>query len=192
MKLHVIGAPRCGGTAYSRYLSESKNLPFINEPFKFNHYYHKTNNGIDTLGGGISDEVEKSSSYVAHHITSQYISRWPSVPMDHNLIIMERRDKWNQLLSFCIMITLLGKYSFHNSTYQQEVITIDRSLVQRMIDEWIVLEQFKKINDGAQFLIYEDIVFGESKYKKTSGYENVTVTNLEWLRRSYDNFWRYR
>lgn len=194
MKLQVIGAPRCGGTAYAQHLSKLYNCTFFNEPFKYGNIWHKISDGAGVMGGGMyNNSFNECDHMVAHHITSQYVANFITTPNDHEIIIVERRDRWRQLLSYCLMLQQYDETKhFHNLEHKSKTITIPQLHAQRMIDEWIILDYFKKSNPKHQVVIYEELPNLVSDYRKTVGHENVIITNLSTVRYMYDHYWRRR
>lgn len=194
MKIHVIGAPRCGGTAFAYKKSIESGYIFVNEPYKFDCVYQVANSGgIVEYGGGYGvNNLDIINEYIAHHIPTQYLTRYPRPVSDHQLILINRRDKWQQLLSYCSICVLNNISNFHNINYIKSEIYIPKILVQRMFSEWILWDMIKQYYTVHEILIYEDINLENDKFVKNIGYENIMITNLEEIRKLYDNFWESR
>jgi hypothetical protein len=191
MSYHVIAAPRSGATAYALMISQQLDLEFINEPYKFGfmNKHFKTNTGL--LGN--SNEYEKnyacSEDHVCHHLVSQYVSRFTKVPDDHEIIIIERKDKWAQLISYCVLGEVFkNTQKIHNIDYDKTVITVKPIFVQRMFYEWLLLDQFKLLNNRHQLIYYEDINYVNITMRKNTGYENIEIQNMAEVKDLYEQY----
>jgi hypothetical protein len=177
-KIHVLATPRSGATAYSLQLSKQYDIPFINEPFKFANYYKKVTIGEFSFGGRIPGSAK---SYVCHHITSQYLMHYNplKIPKEHELIFIDRRDKWAQMLSYFAGILLHKKYNgWHNVSYDTESITIGERYIQRLMQEWTLFDVFTSKFPKNKILYYEDLKFDEnSPIKKNQGFNNIIFKN---------------
>jgi len=193
MKIHVLATPRSGATAYALQLATANKVRFINEPFKFANYYRKTTIGGVTFGGGIPVNV---TDYVAHHIASQYLMSVDSlnIPEDHELIFIDRRDKWKQMLSYFAGIELYKKYTgWHNNNYSTEEIYVKERFVQRIIHEWVLFDVFTSKYTNNRVLYYEDLVFDENSIiKKNQGFENITFKNQKKIYEYYKIYMKNR
>lgn len=191
----VIGTPRCGGTAYSKMLSEKLNYEFVNEPFNFFHRHKKIIIGKVPmeLGGGINTK----NNYVTHTIISQYIMEYHnSNPPDVDLILLERKDKWAQLKSFCILLYMVRcrhSHEFHNYNFDDTItINVDLRWIQEMFFEWMLFLLFKENNPTLDIVYYEDINFPKDLlFQQNKGYENITIANIDILEEKYRYFWKY-
>ena len=193
MKIHILATPRSGATAYALQLSRELNVPVINEPFKFANYHKKVRIGLVPFGGGISDKLD---SYVAHHIVSQYLTHYDpmTIPSDHKLIFIDRRDKWQQMLSYFAGIELHKKYNtWHNLNYEPEVITVKERFIQRLLHEWVLFDVFTSKFPDIEVLYYEDLKFDNSlEFKKNQGFENIVIENKQKIYDYYEIYIKNR
>jgi hypothetical protein len=181
---NVIATPRAGGTAYSHYLSEQQQVQFINEPYKF-----ANSNEIEFFGIKFGGN-KTTSDCVIHSTPSQYLSKYLiDHSYTHNIILLERKDKWRQFLSYGIIVNLYNKYGFHNINFKNETVEIQNIVMQRIIDEWILFDLMKILLDNkAKLVYYEDCEIDSTLFQKNSGYENVTVSNIEHVKKCFDTF----
>lgn len=180
MKIHVIAPPRCGATAYSKQISIDNNLEFVNEPYQFdfiNNPITLEHEGI-TLGGGnkIIDD------YVIHSIGSHYFVNSRNKKITEELILIERQDKWAQLLSYVIMMTSApSTRKIHNLIFAEpQDITVDTKFLNYMLYEWSIFDLLKKTLSDYKHLYYEDIRYDDHiGFTKNCGYENIRITNID-------------
>lgn len=186
MKIHVLAAPRSGATAYSLQLAKEKNLEFFNEPFQFVFYFNKVTSGPIQFGGGLP---ESATDYVSHHIISQYLMHVgvTSIPSDHTVVMIDRRDKWSQLKSYIAGVELYKKYKgWHNLNYSTEYIEAKEASIQRMIHEWMMFDFFTQAHPDIPILYYEDLNFSEaSGIKKNTGNSDLVFLNQEKIYKYY-------
>ena len=180
MKIHVIAPPRCGATAYSKQVSIDNNLEFVNEPYQFDFINHPImlDTSNVTLGGGnkIIDD------YVIHSIGSQYFVNARNKKITEELILIERQDKWEQLLSYVIMMSLApSTRKIHNLIITEpRNITVDTKFLNYMLYEWSIFDLLKKTLSDYKHLYYEDIQYGDHiGFTKNRGYENISITNID-------------
>lgn len=191
-KIHVVGNPRCGGTAYSHQLSKVNNLQFVNEPYHLRSlnklvFLHETE-----FGGNISPE----NNYVKHSLCSDYLiwrRKQITIASNEHLIILERKNKWQQLLSFCILTSLRSidnAQKVHNICINEPLsFEIPIFRVREMFYEWQLLQHLKIISIHNEWNYYEDIVYDNTQYVKNIGYQNITITNIERITELYNSFW---
>lgn len=193
MKIHVLAAPRSGATAYSLELAKRNNLQFFNEPFQFAFYFNKVKSGPIEFGGGMPPEA---TDYVSHHITSQYLMNVgvTNIPHDHQIILIERRDKWSQLKSYIAGVELYKKYKgWHNLNYSTEHIEAKEVSIQRMIHEWIMFDFFSNTHPNITVQYYEDLdLLDTADIKKNTGNSELVFLNQEKIYRYYLEYMKSR
>jgi hypothetical protein len=177
MKIHVIGSPRSGGTALAKQISVEKSLPFVNEPYQFDFIHNRiTVDGVP-IGGGINSE-----EYVSHSIASHYFVRNKLINTGEQLVLVERQNKWDQLLSYVIMSTLASELKkIHNYNFtESRTITVDKKYLNYMLYEWSIFDLLKANLSNYGHLYYEDIQYGHHiGFTKNRGYDNIIITNID-------------
>jgi len=184
MKIHVIGSPRSGGTALAKQISVEKSLPFINEPYQFDFIHNQITVDSTSLGGGINSE-----EYVSHSISSHYFVRNKLVNVGEQLVLVERQNKWDQILSYVIMSTLVGELrKIHNYNFTEpRTITVDKKYLNYMLYEWSIFDLLKSTLIDYQHVYYEDIIFKDDiGFTKNSGYDNITILNMDDIKHYYN------
>jgi len=188
-KIIVIATPRCGGTAYSKLLSEELGFVFVNEPYNF---IAKELRRFKEKSGSFGDIIPDTSC-VIHTIIGQFLIHHHNIPLpDMEYVFMERRDTWAQLKSYCILRELGSKFGIHNIDYNTPItIRASDDYIQGMFQEWIMFESLLSKFESPKRIIYEDIDFSNVPfYSKNKGYENITISNIEELEYKYNLFWK--
>ena len=105
---------------------------------------------------------------------------------------MERRDKWAQLKSYCIMRQLSSKYGYQNISFEEPMtITASSDSIQMLLHQWIMYEDLKKKIPNFKTVVYEDTILPDNLfYKRTRGYKNISITNVAEMQRRYNHFIR--
>ena len=183
MRMHIVATPRSGGTALAHYLSEKHNVEFYNEPYQPDFL----NKQVDVYGTKLGGKI-LHTSYVGHSIVSQYLS-YNEHNADEQVIILERKDKWAQLISYIIMWSQVHISGIHNYSFKEPtIIQAEDMHIEMMFKEWELFEFFKSKNLHHQHLYYEDLVIHSTTYIKNSGYDNILIKNIEYLTQRYNDY----
>ena len=191
-KIHVVGNPRSGGTAYSNQIARQCGYQFVNEPYNLRSLTNVTRIHETEFGGNISP----TDYYVKHSLCSDYLI-WRRKHFDkadkEYLIVLERKNKWEQLLSFCILATLRSiddTHRVHNISINEKLsIEAPVHKIREMFYEWQLLQYLKSMAIHNEWNYYEDIEFQNTQYVKNKGYDNVSFTNIETVTNLYKSFW---
>lgn len=189
-QIAVIAPPRSGGTAYAQLLASQHKVLFVNEPFApAFKVTPKTFKGT-MLGGGVP-----AGNWVCHSVVSQHVEHYMTRPLSPKieLVFLERKDKWKQMLSYVTMMTLLHEHGIHNLDFRTSTpieIRVDAKHVDAICYEWSL---FYLLTEGiSKTVYYEDLAFPvDFPMKKNLGYENIRILNLDYLASRFEVAWNY-
>ena len=141
-------------------------------------------------------EQLKSFCIMCYNRISQLLTEYSISSPKSKLILLERKNKWEQLKSFCIMCHMMDinpACTFHNYNFTEVMeVTAHSSYIKDMFFEWMLFSLFKKNNTMLDLIYYEDIQFSETlTFQKNKGYENVTISNIDFLEEQFRYFWKY-
>jgi hypothetical protein len=196
-KKYILTTPRVGGTAYGKLLGEENNVKFFNEPFAQYTVYSKKANVI--VGNIQLAEYLITDNFVVHTHVSQFMDYFNTVdqPSAEDIIFLERRDKWAQLLSylkaFSIYFSSFSDHEFHNLNYSENrTIDVDNKLFNIVSNEWAIYSLLKERYNNSEVIYYEDIHFPENfSLQKNKGLDRITILNIESIARRFEFIWKY-
>jgi hypothetical protein len=196
-KKYILTTPRVGGTAYGKLLSEENNVKFFNEPFAQYTVYSKKANVI--VGRAQLAEYLTSNNFVVHSHVSQFMDYFNTTeqPSVEDIIFLERRDKWAQLLSylkaFTVYFSAFSDHEFHNLNYtEHHTMFAEDRLFNTVANEWAIYSLLKERYNNSEVIYYEDIHFPENfSLQKNKGLDRITILNIESIARRFEFIWKY-
>ena len=108
---------------------------------------------------------------------------------DEQVIILERKDKWAQLISYIIMWSQVHISGIHNYSFKEPTTIQAQDMhIAMMFKEWELFEFFKNKKIHQQHFYYEDLVIHSTTYIKNSGYDNIIIKNIDYLAQRYNDY----
>lgn len=195
---YILTTPRVGGTAYGKLLGEQNNVKFFNEPFA--HYTVRSKRADVVVGKKQLPDYLQSENFVVHSHVSQFMDYFNTVekPPASEIVFLERRDKWAQLLSYLKTFSIYfnsknENRDFHNLDYTENyIVEVEPKLFNMVANEWGLFSLLKEKYNTSEIIYYEDIIFPDNfSMQKNKGLDRITISNLEFIARRFEFIWKY-
>jgi hypothetical protein len=89
-------------------------------------------------------------------------------------------------------MTLAAEFGVHNINYNipRTIVVSDNIMLQALYHEILMYETLLEKFPNSKRVYYEEIEFpADLEYKKNTGYENITISNLDELKINFNAFW---